>query len=193
MALSEGVQYLGLPPEASSTTIQHSTSSKTLLKDPFIRAVVIAICISTSAMAILEPCLPIWLLETMQPEPWQLGTAFVPDSIGYFIGSSFFGVFALKVGRWKCALVAMIILGVSAICVSSDWSIFFYIIVKNSCRFTNTLIISSQENFFADTIGHSNLAFNCATLWLGNWHWLVLETDPKLWKMIILPKLFEFS
>lgn len=112
------VHYLSLPPQKTPTGTFHTTSSKTLLKDPYILAVVTAICVSTSAMAILEPCLPIWLLETMQPEQWQLGTAFVPDSVGYFIGSSFFGVFALRVGRWKCALVAMVVVGISAICVS---------------------------------------------------------------------------
>ncbi|OQV25559.1 Synaptic vesicular amine transporter [Hypsibius exemplaris] len=117
IALLGVIQYLGLPPQANHETIHHSTSSKTLLKDPYILAVVVTICVSTSAMAILEPCLPLWLLETMQPEQWQLGTAFVPDSIGYFIGSSFFGVFALRVGRWKCAIVAMIVLGLSAICI----------------------------------------------------------------------------
>ena len=114
-----GVQFLSVPPQISAINVQYTSSTKTLLKDRYILAVIVAICIATSAMAILEPCLPIWLLETMQPEPWQLGTAFIPDSVGYFLGSSFFGVFALKVGRWKCSMIAMIIVGISCICVSN--------------------------------------------------------------------------
>uniref|UniRef100_T1JH51 Major facilitator superfamily (MFS) profile domain-containing protein n=1 Tax=Strigamia maritima TaxID=126957 RepID=T1JH51_STRMM len=47
-----------------------------------------AICVSTSAMAVLEPCLPIWLMDTIKPEKWQLGTVFVPDSLGYLLGSN---------------------------------------------------------------------------------------------------------
>lgn len=48
-----------------------------------------AICVCTSSMAILEPCVPMWLLVQMDPPPsrWQLGAVFIPDSIGYFIGS----------------------------------------------------------------------------------------------------------
>ncbi len=72
-----------------------------------------AICISTTSMSILESCLPLWLLEKMNPTPekWQLGikiiyisfnlniefvikfilkgTVFIPDSIGYLIGTNF--------------------------------------------------------------------------------------------------------
>lgn len=52
-----------------------------------------AICISTCTMAILEPCIPIWLMAHFDPPPtkWQLGAVFIPDSIGYFIGSHFAG------------------------------------------------------------------------------------------------------
>ncbi len=39
-----------------------------LLRDRRISAILGAIWISTSVMAFLEPCLPIWLLETMNPE-----------------------------------------------------------------------------------------------------------------------------
>ncbi|GAU91477.1 hypothetical protein RvY_03717-2 [Ramazzottius varieornatus] len=79
-------------------------------------------------MAILEPCLPIWLLETMQAEQWQLGTAFIPDSVGYFLGSSFFGVLALRVGRWKCSMAAMLVVGMSCICIPFATAIWHLII-----------------------------------------------------------------
>lgn len=40
-------------------------------------------------MAILEPCVPMWLLAHLSPPPsrWQLGVIFIPDSIGYLLGS----------------------------------------------------------------------------------------------------------
>lgn len=64
-----------------------------LLKDKKILITTCAICICTSTMAILEPCVPMWLLAHLNPPPsrWQLGAVFIPDSIGYFIGSHFAG------------------------------------------------------------------------------------------------------
>ncbi|XP_014662220.1 PREDICTED: synaptic vesicular amine transporter-like isoform X2 [Priapulus caudatus] len=69
------------------------------------------ICVSTFAMAILETTLPIWLMETMQPPTWQLGTVFLPDSIGYLLGTNLFGIVAFKLGRWICAMSAVLIIG----------------------------------------------------------------------------------
>ena len=56
-----------------------------------------AVWVSTTAMAMLEPCLPIWLMSTIRPEKWQLGTVFLPDSAGYLLGTNFFAVPALEV------------------------------------------------------------------------------------------------
>ena len=39
-----------------------------LFQNPKILVATGAICISTSAMALLEPCLPIWLMDTIHPE-----------------------------------------------------------------------------------------------------------------------------
>ena len=76
-----------------------------------------AIGISTSAMAILEPFLPIWLLIQIKPKKWQLGTAFIPDSVGYVVGTNSFGMVAYYVGRSKVAVAAMILVGFSAFLV----------------------------------------------------------------------------
>jgi MFS transporter, DHA1 family, solute carrier family 18 (vesicular amine transporter), member 1/2 len=68
---------------------------------------------STSAMAILEPLLPIWLISHLHPKKWQLGTVFIPDSAGYFIGTNFFGAFAFKVGQVKMSTLAIMVVGIS--------------------------------------------------------------------------------
>ncbi|XP_020294786.1 synaptic vesicular amine transporter [Pseudomyrmex gracilis] len=78
-----------------------------------------AIWCSTSPMAILEPCLPIWLRTHIKPKKWQLGTVFIPDSLGYLIGTNFFGVVAYRYGRSKVAILAMFVVGVSAILIPS--------------------------------------------------------------------------
>ncbi|XP_059489232.1 synaptic vesicular amine transporter-like [Neocloeon triangulifer] len=77
-----------------------------------------SILISTSAMAVLEPCLPLWLMETIKPKKWQLGTVFIPDSLGYLIGTNFFGSLAYKFGYGFLALAAMFLVGVCAFLVS---------------------------------------------------------------------------
>ncbi|EEB10809.1 synaptic vesicular amine transporter, putative [Pediculus humanus corporis] len=73
-----------------------------------------AIGISTSTIAILEPCLPIWLLQEIKPKKWQLGTAFIPDSLGYFIGTNSMALIAYQSRRSMIAIPSMILVGLSA-------------------------------------------------------------------------------
>jgi len=42
---------------------------------------------------------------------------FVPDSMGYFIGTNFFGQLALRVGRWKMSIVSMGAIGLACLMV----------------------------------------------------------------------------
>lgn len=90
-----------------------------LLQNKLILAIVIAIWISTSTMAILEPCLPIWLLAHLKPKKWQLGTVFIPDSLGYFMGTNFFGSIAYNFGQIKSSCLSLILIGVSCMFVSN--------------------------------------------------------------------------
>ncbi|ENN75493.1 hypothetical protein HUJ04_001706 [Dendroctonus ponderosae] len=85
-----------------------------LLKDKVTVISGLAICICTSTMAILEPCVPMWLLVHMKPRPskWQLGAVFIPDSMGYFIGSHFAGL--LPVQPWRISISAMVLAGLSS-------------------------------------------------------------------------------
>lgn len=113
-----------------------------------------AIFVSTTAMAILEPCLPIWLMANLNPEvhsfaqsifleansisysspfmtiillrffsihfqKWQIGTVFIPDSIGYFISTNFFAIIAHRFGQVRTAVISLAIVGVSCLLVSS--------------------------------------------------------------------------
>lgn len=91
-----------------------------LLQNKLILSIVIAIWISTSTMAILEPCLPIWLLSHLKPKKWQLGTVFIPDSLGYFFGTNFFGAIAYNFGQIKSSCLSLVLIGLSCIFVSGD-------------------------------------------------------------------------
>lgn len=104
-----------------------------LLKDKRVLICGGTIGVSTSAMAILEPCLPIWLLGHIHPkvlyfqfppcffndflQKWQLGTAFIPDSLGYVFGTNTFSLIAYREGRPRVAMAAMLLVSLSCIAV----------------------------------------------------------------------------
>uniref|UniRef100_A0A674I0C1 Solute carrier family 18 member A1 n=1 Tax=Terrapene triunguis TaxID=2587831 RepID=A0A674I0C1_9SAUR len=83
-----------------------------------------ALCFANMGVAMLEPTLPIWMMQTMCSPKWQLGMAFLPASISYLIGTNLFGVLAHKMGRWLCSLIGMVVVGISLLCAMADHIIF---------------------------------------------------------------------
>jgi DHA1 family solute carrier family 18 vesicular amine transporter 1/2 len=78
---------------------QEGAPLKTLIRDPYILTAAGAITFANMGIAMMEPSLPIWMMNTMNPEKWQLGAAFLPASISYLIGTNLFGPIAHKMGR----------------------------------------------------------------------------------------------
>lgn len=113
------LQILTLDVQTNTEPSEQQPTWLHLLSNPHILIISGAIWCSTSPMAILEPCLPIWLRTHIKPKKWQLGTVFIPDSVGYLIGTNFFGVIAYRYGRSKVAILAMFVVGVSAILIPS--------------------------------------------------------------------------
>lgn len=107
------LQILTIDIQTEVEPSNHQASWPHLLSDPHILIIFGAIWCSTSPMAILEPCLPIWLRTHIKPKKWQLGTVFIPDSVGYLLGTNFFGMTAYRYGRSKIAVLAMLLVGVS--------------------------------------------------------------------------------
>ncbi|XP_063609348.1 synaptic vesicular amine transporter-like [Penaeus indicus] len=108
------VQLAVLNPRPVPERLVAATPMKQLLRDPYIVVTAGAIMVATSAMAVLEPCLPIWLTDTLHPKTWQLGTAFIPDSVGYLLGTSCTAGPAFRVGRWRAAMAALMLVAVAA-------------------------------------------------------------------------------
>lgn len=100
--------------ESDENTSKENVSIKEIIKDEEILTATGAICVSTITMAILEPCVPIWLLGHIKPPPsrWQLGAVFIPDSVGYFLGSHFGGL--LPMDPWRVVIAALVIEGLSS-------------------------------------------------------------------------------
>eukprot|EP00079_Xenopus_tropicalis_P031604 XP_017945375.1 PREDICTED: synaptic vesicular amine transporter [Xenopus tropicalis] len=111
------LQLFVLQPSRVQPESQTGTPLLTLIRDPYILIAAGSICFANMAIAMLEPALPIWMMETMCSRKWQLGVAFLPASISYLIGTNVFGPLAHKMGRWLCAFIGMIVVGISIICV----------------------------------------------------------------------------
>ncbi|KAH8419181.1 hypothetical protein KR222_009246, partial [Zaprionus bogoriensis] len=99
--------------------VKQETKWRALMECKMILAIVVAIWLSTSTMAILEPCLPIWLIQYLQPNKWQLGTVFIPDSVGYFVGTNCFGSIAYQYGQLKISCISLILVGTASILIPS--------------------------------------------------------------------------
>ncbi|XP_068152861.1 synaptic vesicular amine transporter [Drosophila tropicalis] len=110
---------LTVQPEVELELEQKAPKWRPLLECKMILAIVVAIWFSTSTMAILEPCLPIWLIQYLKPNKWQLGTVFIPDSLGYFVGTNFFGTIAYRFGQVKVSCISLILVGIASILIPS--------------------------------------------------------------------------
>jgi len=87
---------------------------------------------------------PIWMINTMHSENWQLGAAFLPASISYLIGTNLFGRISHMIGRWLCCLIGMIIIGISLICVPLATSIYGLILPNSGLGFAIGMVDSSM-------------------------------------------------
>lgn len=65
------------------------------------------VLLTTSVMAALEPCLPLWLARKFHPARWQTGVVFVPDSVGYLLAASGGGL-ARRLGAERVALAGQV-------------------------------------------------------------------------------------
>ncbi|XP_061491860.1 synaptic vesicular amine transporter isoform X1 [Rhineura floridana] len=145
LALLDGaIQLLILQPSRIQPESQKGASLLTLLRDPYIIIAAGSICFSNMAIAMLEPALPIWMMETMCSRKWQLGIAFIPASVSYLIGTNIFGVLAHKMGRWLCALIGMVIVGISILCVPLAKNIYGLIAPNFGVGFAIGMVDSSM-------------------------------------------------
>ncbi|XP_062238042.1 chromaffin granule amine transporter [Platichthys flesus] len=145
LAVFDGVlQLCILQPSKISPGSVEGTPLLTLMKDPYILISAGSLCFANMGVAILEPTLPIWMMQTMCSPNWQLGLAFLPASISYLIGTNLFGVLANKMGRWLCSMLGMFIVGISLICVPFATSIFGLIGPNGGLGFAIGMVDSSM-------------------------------------------------
>ncbi|NXL32670.1 VMAT1 protein, partial [Glaucidium brasilianum] len=145
LALLDGaLQLCILQPSKISPESSKGTPVFTLLRDPYVLVAAGALCFSNMGVAMLEPTLPIWMMQTMCSPKWQLGMAFLPASISYLIGTNLFGILANKMGRWLCSLVGMAVVGISLLCVPLAKNIYGLIGPNGGLGFAIGMVDSSM-------------------------------------------------
>ncbi|OQR79623.1 synaptic vesicular amine transporter-like, partial [Tropilaelaps mercedesae] len=117
ITLLDGLLQLAiLQPSISQGNIEGAPLAE-LLRDPYIVIAAGAITFANLGIAVLEPSLPLWLMDTMNAPKWQQGAVFLPASISYLIGTNLFGPLGHKLGRWLSTMVGLIIIGLSLLCI----------------------------------------------------------------------------
>jgi DHA1 family solute carrier family 18 vesicular amine transporter 1/2 len=117
LALLDGcLQLLVLQPCVTKSE-EEAPSLKALVSDPYILVAAGAITFANMGIAMLEPSLPIFMMDRMDAEKWELGAAFLPASISYLIGTNLFGPMGHRMGRWLASLIGLILIGLALILV----------------------------------------------------------------------------
>lgn len=110
------LQLLVLQPQVTKSN-DDPPSLTALISDPYILIAAGAITFANMGIAMLEPSLPIYMMDKMDAEKWQLGAAFLPASISYLIGTNLFGPLGHRMGRWLASLIGLFIIGLALILV----------------------------------------------------------------------------
>ncbi|XP_030842212.1 synaptic vesicular amine transporter isoform X2 [Strongylocentrotus purpuratus] len=114
LALFDGLlQLLLLNPVWTKEDNMEGTPILKLLKDPYVLIAAGCITFGNMGIALLEPSLPLYMLDKMEAEKWQLGAIFLPASVSYLISTNIFGVLGHRIGRWLVSMIGMIIGGIA--------------------------------------------------------------------------------
>ncbi|XP_071051011.1 synaptic vesicular amine transporter isoform X2 [Onthophagus taurus] len=157
LALGDGLLQLLMLQPAVVRQESEPPSLKALATDPYILIAAGSITFANCGIAMLEPSLPIWMIDTMNAERWKQGATFIPASVSYLIGTNLFGPLGHKMGRWLAALLGLVIIGVCLMCIPLAKSINDLIIPNAGLGFAIGMVDSSMmpELGFLVDIRHS--------------------------------------
>lgn len=152
------LQMVVIPPKVVRVETKPSSIRK-LASDPLIIIAAAAITVANLGIAILEPSLPIWMIENLGSSAWEQGLIFLPSSISYLIGTNVFGQLGHRMGRWLCALLGLILIGVCLLLIPMASSIIHLVLPNAGLGFAIGMVDSSmmpELGFLAD-IRHTSV------------------------------------
>ncbi|CAH1389917.1 unnamed protein product [Nezara viridula] len=144
LALVDGLLQLLLLQPGVVKQETESPSLKELITDPYILIAAGAITFANTGIAMLEPSLPIWMMDTMGAGRWKQGVTFLPASISYLIGTNVFGPLGHKMGRWLATLLGLIVIGICLMCIPLAHNINHLIIPNAGLGFAIGMVDSSM-------------------------------------------------
>ncbi|CAH0395466.1 unnamed protein product [Bemisia tabaci] len=144
LALGNGLLQLLLLQPGVVKADHDPPSLKALIMDPYILIAAGAITFANTGIAMLEPSLPIWMMDTMGAGRWKQGVTFLPASFSYLIGTNLFGPLGHKMGRWLAALLGLVIIGACLIMIPFARSINHLIIPNAGLGFAIGMVDSSM-------------------------------------------------
>ncbi|XP_016957208.1 synaptic vesicular amine transporter isoform X1 [Drosophila biarmipes] len=144
LALGDGLLQLFMLQPSIQKAETEPPSLKSLISDPYILIAAGAITFANMGIAMLEPSLPLWMVDNMGATRWEQGVAFLPASISYLIGTNLFGPLGHKIGRWFAACLGLIIIGGCLIFIPMATSITHLIIPNAGLGFAIGMVDSSM-------------------------------------------------
>uniref|UniRef100_A0A0K8W5P8 Synaptic vesicular amine transporter n=1 Tax=Bactrocera latifrons TaxID=174628 RepID=A0A0K8W5P8_BACLA len=157
LALGDGLLQLFMLQPSIQRAETEPPSLKALISDPYILIAAGSITFANMGIAMLEPSLPLWMVDNMGATRWEQGVAFLPASISYLIGTNLFGPLGHKIGRWFAACLGLIIIGCCLIMIPMATSITHLILPNAGLGFAIGMVDSSMmpELGFLVDIRHS--------------------------------------
>ncbi|KAH6947971.1 hypothetical protein HPB50_022287 [Hyalomma asiaticum] len=144
IALLDGLLQLVVLRPRMRRDIEQGASLKALAQDPYILAAAGAITFANLGIAVLEPSLPLWLMDTMQAPRWQQGAVFLPASISYLVGTNLFGPMGHKLGRWLSSMMGLFIIGICLVCIPMAKNVNHLIVPNAGIGFAIGMVDSSM-------------------------------------------------
>uniref|UniRef100_A0A3Q3BG18 Solute carrier family 18 member A1 n=1 Tax=Kryptolebias marmoratus TaxID=37003 RepID=A0A3Q3BG18_KRYMA len=102
-------------------------------QSPSVRPSAGSLCFANMGVAILEPTLPIWMMQTMCSPKWQLDLDLLVEPEG-----------CLCFCRWLCSMLGMFIVGISLLCVPFATNIYGLIGPNGGLGFAIGMVDSSM-------------------------------------------------
>ncbi|XP_017462652.1 PREDICTED: synaptic vesicular amine transporter-like, partial [Rhagoletis zephyria] len=144
LALLDGcLQLLVLQPEVVREQVA-GPSLLTLIRDPYIAIAAGAITFANAGIAMLEPSLPLWMMDTMGSNNWEQGAAFLPASVAYLVGTNVFGPLGHRIGRWLSSLLGLVMIALALLSIPMATSLAGLIIPNGMIGFAIGMVDSSM-------------------------------------------------
>ncbi|KAK8397377.1 hypothetical protein O3P69_004833 [Scylla paramamosain] len=144
LALGDGLLQLLVLQPAITKQQEEAPTLMQLISDPYIVIAAGAITFANMGIGMLEPSLPLWMMDTMDAEEWQLGIVFIPASVSYLIGTNLFGPLGHLMGRWLASLLGLFIIGICLMSIPSATTINHLIAPNAGLGFAIGMVDSSM-------------------------------------------------